>query len=152
MSRSARSFVEIERLTLWTMRSSSSTRPSLKSLPIVVRYSCTSLTTSSVGRPERICSSTRLPDGLCKRPRKHDRKDRTYLEMFLESLQYSRRTISRPLISVLAVPSSEILTAAYFFFCSSSTRANTLSRSISSNRYLSLTWRLKSFAILMASW
>jgi hypothetical protein len=75
----------------------------------------------------------------------------THPETVFDSLQYSRRTMSKPLISVLEVPFSDTLTAAYFFFCSNRTRENTASKSISSNLYRSLTLRLNSLAILSAS-
>lgn len=81
----------------------------------------------------------------------HDEGEVTYWEQSLDNAQNSLRFISSPLTSIDVLVSSSIFKAAYFFFCSKRSRWKTLSRSISSNLYLSLTCFLNSLDILMAS-
>ena len=75
----------------------------------------------------------------------------TYCETCLESAQYSRRFMSRPLTSVLVLVPSSTLIAAYFFFWSRRSRWKIPSRSISSSLYRSLTLFLNIADIFKAS-
>lgn len=69
----------------------------------------------------------------------------------MDKAEYSLRFMSRPLISVDVLVPSSTLIAAYFFFCKSSSRWKTPSRSISRSLYLSFTAFLNVAEILSAS-
>lgn len=115
--------------TLKMINSSSLILPTRTSSPIAVRYSWIFWTTSSVASPERIWSRTYLANIEPKIS--VNKRTTAYWETVFDRVQYSLRFISRPLTSVeVRVPSST-LRAAYFFFCKSSKRWNTPSRSIS---------------------
>ena len=137
--------------TLKTMNSSMPILPLRTFSPMVERYSWIFSTTTSVSSPDSTWSKTYL-NSLGREHKAYNlRTEITYWDTVFDKRQYSRRFMSRPLISVRVFPPSSTLTAAYFFFCNRSKRWKTLSRSISSNLYRSLTCFLNSCAVFNAS-